>query len=85
MGKSLMACHRGDLAQHSLPLSTHPSINFPIDNMEKDVTRFTMRCAGKYYLPEGEDTGEVPTEVREGAGVPSLGPLPDCLFQCILL
>lgn len=80
-----MACHRGDLAQHSLPLSIHPSINFLIDNMEKDVTRFTMRCAGKYYLPEGEGTGQVPPEVGEGAGVTSLGPLHDCLFQCILL
>lgn len=72
-----MASHHGDLAQHTLPLSTHPSTYLLMDNMERDLTRFTVRCAGKYYLTEGEDTGKVPTGVREGAGGLSLGPLHD--------
>lgn len=60
-----MASHLGDLTQHTLLLSTHPSIYFLMDNMEKDLSRFPMRCAGKYNLTEGEDTGKVPTGVRE--------------------
>lgn len=44
MGKNLMASHHGDLAQHTLSLSTHPSIYFLMDNMEKDLTRFNEMC-----------------------------------------